>query len=140
IATRMGKPALVLIRSPEEAVLSTVIRYPHLSLRQVLRGYQRFYRPLLRVRDRVVVGRFEDAVGDLGKLIREVDARFGTSFEAFEASEENLASVRKELDQWDLNTFGPGEGLERGRARPSPRRELLKGDLRRDYQHPRLAR
>jgi hypothetical protein len=116
-----------------------VIRYPHLSLRQALRGYLRFYTPLLPVRDRVVVGRFQDVVVDFGRLIREVDDRFGVTFQGFEPSEENLALVRKELDQWDLNTFGPGEELERGRARPSERRELLKEDLRRAYQHPRLA-
>jgi hypothetical protein len=140
IAVRMGKPALILIRSPQEAVLSMVIRYPHLSIRQVLRGYVRFYLPLWRVRDRLVVGRFKDVVGDLGGVIREVDERFDVDFEPFIPSEENLASVREELDRWDLNTFGSGEDLERGRARPSPKRELMKEDLLRAYQHPRLSR
>jgi hypothetical protein len=140
IAARMRKPALVLLRDPEEAVLSTVIRYPHLSLRQALRGYRRFYAPLAPFRDRVVVGRFEDVVAHLGALIREINLRFGTNFREFEPTEANLSHAMEELDRWDLNTFGQNERLELGRARPSDQREQVKMELRERYRHPRLAK
>jgi hypothetical protein len=139
IAVRMGKPAVVLVREPEEAVLSMVIRYPHLSLRQALRGYRRFYEPLLPFRSQLVVGRFEEVVADLGGVIGRVNQRFGTAFQPFESTEQNVAGVLKELDRWDLNTFGEGEDLELGRARPTDRRERLKDQLRQRYAHPRLA-
>lgn len=139
-AARLGKPALVLLREPEEAVISMVIRYPHLSLRQVLRGYRRFYDPLMPYRDRVVVGRFEEVIADLGGLIRQINGRFGTGFREFEPAEANVSSVMEELDRWDLNTFGEGERMELGRARPNDRREHAKKELRERYRHPRLAR
>jgi hypothetical protein len=140
IAARMGTPALVLLREPEEAVLSMVIRYPHLSLRQALRGYRRFYAPLVPYRGRVVVGRFEDVVGDLGALIGEINRRFGTSFREFQPTEVNVSRAMEELDLWDLNTFGNSDRLELGRARPSDRREQVKMELRQRYRHPSLAK
>lgn len=140
IAVRMGKPAIVLVREPEEAVLSTVIRYPQVSLRQALRGYRRFYEPLVRSRHQLVVGRFEDIVADPGKVIEEVNRRFGTKFRPFHPTEESVAGVMEELDRWDRNTFGESEALELGRARPTDQRELVKAELRDRYRHARLAR
>jgi hypothetical protein len=139
-AARLRKPALILLREPEEAAVSMVIRYPHLSLGQALRGYRRFYAPLVPYRDRVVVGRFEDVTADLGGLIRQVNQRFGTSFREFEPTEVNVSRAMEELDRWDLNTFGDSDRLELGRARPSDRREQVKRRLREQYRHPRLAK
>jgi hypothetical protein len=138
-AVRLGTPAIVLIREPEQAVLSLVVRYPQLSLAQVLRGYRRFYEPLLPLRDRVVVGRFEDVTTDLGSVIREVNGRFGTAFAEFEATDDNVKKVLAELDQWDQNTFPEHEALELGRARPTDRREEAKAALLERYRDPRLA-
>lgn len=139
-AARLSKPALVLLREPEETIVSMVIRYPHLSLRQALRGYRRFYAPLAPYRDRVVVGRFEDVITDLGALIRQINRRFGTSFREFEHTEANVSRAMEELDRWDLNTFGENQRLELGRARPSDLREHVKRELRERYRDPRLAK
>jgi hypothetical protein len=142
-ASRHRTPALVLIRAPEEAVLSFVLRLPELTLRQALRSYVRFYRPLVRARiggAAFVVGRFEDVVGDLGAVIREVNGRFGTTFVPFDPSPEHVATVMAELDVWDEHTFGGRPMLEQGRARPSELRDRLKDDLRPAYRAPALTR
>src|SRR5262249_36177015 len=117
-AVRMRKPAIVLIREPEETVLSFVIRFPDLSLAQGLRTYARFYRPLLPLRSRFVTARFDDLVGDFGGIIRRVNQMFETSFVEFTHDSESVAKVQAEVDIWDLNTFGEGSRLEEGRARP----------------------
>jgi hypothetical protein len=141
-AARLGTPAIVLIREPEQAVLSMVVRYPHLSLGQLLRGYRRFYEPLLPLRHRVVVGRFEDVTSAFGSVIREVNRRFGTEFVEFETTDANLAKVTGELDRWDRGAFAGmgGETLELGRARPTDRREQVKVELRERYRGSGLAR
>lgn len=139
-AARRGIPALVLIREPEEAILSLVLRLPYMTPRQALRSYLRFYRPLQRVRDSFVLGRFQDVVDDLGSAIRQVNRRFGTDFVSFESTKANLERVMAELDQWDVNTFGEGPELEQGRARPSDRRAAFKDALRPAYRAPRLRR
>src|SRR5688572_8356268 len=65
-AARMGTPTMVLIRPPEESILSYVIRWPELTIDDALRGYVRFYAPLVPYRDRFVVGRFDEVSSDLG--------------------------------------------------------------------------
>lgn len=138
-AVRAGVPAIVLVREPEETVLSLVVRLPHLTLRQGMRGYARFYEPLIPVKDSVVVAPFETAVSDLGSVIRELNRRFGTSFVEFEHTEENEAKVRALIDEGDRRQFGPGEGFERAAGRPSELREGLKAALRQEYRSARLA-
>jgi hypothetical protein len=89
-ATRRGVPSLVTIREPEETVLSAVVREPYLTLGGVLAAYTRFYTGIQPVRDRIVVGRFDSIVHDLGSVVRALNERFGTSFDEFVHTQENV--------------------------------------------------
>jgi hypothetical protein len=140
-AAEMGTPTLVLIRQPEESVLSYVIRWPSLTIGQALRGYIRFYGPLVPYRDRFVVGRFEEVTTDLGGVIRRVNERFGTDFVPYECSEENEREVRAELDAWDANTHRrEGGAAELGRGRPTREKQARKAVLRDAYRAPSRTR
>jgi hypothetical protein len=140
-AVELGTPTLVLIRPPEESVLSYVIRWPSLTIGQALRGYVRFYAPLLPHRDRFVVGRFDEVTTDLGSVIRRVNERFGTGFVPYEPIEENERAVRAELDRWDANTHrAEGGHAELGRGRPTEEKEARKTALRATYRSSRYAR
>jgi hypothetical protein len=137
-AARMGTPTLVLIRPPEESVLSYVIRWPSLTIGQALRGYGRFYGPLVGYRDRFVVGRFEEVTSDLGAVVRRVNERFATDFVPYEPTAENERAVREELDRWDANTnLREGGPPDLGRGRPTEAKEARKAALRAVY-HSRL--
>jgi hypothetical protein len=139
-AVREGIPALVLVREPEDAVLSLIVRLPYLSAAQGLRAYVRFYEPLLRHRRDVVVGTFSEATGDVGGLIRRVNARFGTLFRPFAHTEEDERAVFALIDEGDHREFGQGDAFERAVGRPSPVRERMKEKRRAEYRSPRLAR
>ncbi len=89
-ATRRGVPAVVTIREPEETVLSAVVREPYLTIDGVLAAYTRFYAGIQPIRNLVVVGRFDSVAHDLGSVIRAVNERFGTSFDEFVHSDENV--------------------------------------------------
>jgi hypothetical protein len=140
LAVRRDIPAIALIRSPEEAVLSFVVRLPHLSLRQALRSYLRFYEPLLPVRRRLVVAALQEVSTDFGGVIRRVNELHGTAFGVFEASEPNVQRVLEAVDRSDRSAFGTGEVFERSRARPSPDRERMKDALRLEYGAASLVR
>jgi hypothetical protein len=94
-AARRGVPALVLIREPQGAILSQVVREPWVTVAGALIAYSRFYRCLLPYRDRFVIGEFEQVTNDFGAVIRRLNARFGTSFTEFVHTE---SSVREVLD------------------------------------------
>ena len=139
IAVRKRKPAIVLIREPEEAVLSLMVRLRYLRAGQVLRSYIGFYRGLLPHLRRFVVGPFADVVTDFGGIIRQVNQRFGTDFREFHPTEEHLRAVEEEVGRWDRGAFGSRDGVERGGASPNELRDRLKEELRPAYRHRRLA-
>lgn len=78
VAVRRRIPVLVLLREPRGAVLSLVSRWPHLSLRQGLRDYARYYRHVLTAAEGFVVGTFPQVTGDFGAVMTRVNQRYGT--------------------------------------------------------------
>ena len=133
-AVRRGLPTLVLAREPEEAVLEYVIRRPQLTAAQAVRGYVRFYRPLLPFLDRVVVGTFEQATTDLGAVIRRVNERFGTEFAPFDHSDDNVKRVFEAIDLDYSGAYASADEFETMVARPSVLRDEMKAGLRRRYR------
>jgi len=107
-AVRMGTPTIVLIRPPEESVLSYVTRWPELTIGHALRGYTRFYAPLVAHRDRFVIGRFDEVTTDLGMVMRRVNKRFGPA--------SRLSSrPRRTCEQSGMSSTG-GTRIRTGRA------------------------
>lgn len=166
-AAKMGIPVLSLIREPEETILSQLVREPGISLRGALVAYARFYSCLLPYRSRMVVGEFQEVTQNFGSVIRQLNDRFGTSFNEFEHSEANLRAcldLVKErptaIPEWStvLRRFESGligqSDLRRAQERfahrtqppgqrdvwlPSIERSQLKDRLREQWSHPHLT-
>ena len=138
-AARWGIPAIVLVRHPDDAVPSFLIRHPHLGVRQAMRGWLRFYVPLLGYLDRVVVAPFDRVTTDFGAVIRQVNDRFGTTFAPFEHTDENVARVWTSIDRDYRTRVGAGAEFDRIVARPSERRERLREEATAKYMDPKLA-
>jgi hypothetical protein len=131
---RLGIPALVLIREPEGAVVSSRIRHPSRTYTDLLRGFCAFYEPLVPHRGDLVVGTFDEVVGgELGAITRRLNARFGTAFAEFDPTEDNVARCLREIDEDWRTRRGDGDRLERVIPRPSSVREGLKAELRDRY-------
>ena len=94
-AARRGVPVLALIREPQGAILSQLVREPNVALADALIAYSRFYTCVLPYRSAMVVGEFEQVTHDFGGVVRLINARFGTSFSEFEHTEANLEEVRE---------------------------------------------
>ncbi len=138
-AIRAKLPALVLARDPEDAVLEFLIVRPTLSVKQALKGYVRFYEPLLAYRGGFVVGTFADVTTDFGAVIRRINERFGAQFREFRHTPENVQACFDAMDGYWRGRVGSGELLERVVGRPSPLREEMKDRLRVRYHAPELA-
>lgn len=134
-AIRLGVPALVLVRDPEGAVVSSMIRHPGRTCAGVLRGYLNFHEPLLAYRGDLVVGTFAEVVnGQVGPITRRVNDRFGTAFAEFEPSEQNVARCLRDIDEHWRQRRGGGDHLERIVPRPSATRDGMKGEIRERYR------
>ncbi|GGO93600.1 hypothetical protein GCM10011584_32680 [Nocardioides phosphati] len=97
-AVELGIPAVVVVRDPAEVLASALQYDPTASALQVLRGYQRYYRGVMPLRASVVVAPFTRVVSDFGSVIDECNARFGTSFNRYEATPEAEAAVRTTIE------------------------------------------
>lgn len=134
-AIRLAVPALVLIRRPEDVVVSNMIRHPRRTPDDVLRGFLRFYEPLGPHRGDLVVGTYDEVVGGgMASVIRRVNARFGTRLVEFEATPENVERCLREIDEDWRRRRGGGARLERIVPRPSELRDRLKADLRERFR------
>ena len=82
-----------------DAVVSHVIRNPDLGARAAMRGYLRFYEPLVRLRGAFVTATFDEVIGGFGAAIERLNARFGTTFVPFEHTPENVARIDREIER-----------------------------------------
>jgi hypothetical protein len=135
-AVRLNVPALVLIREPIDAVVSNLFRHPERGVDGLLRGYLRFYEPLLPHRTGFVVATFEEVIeGGFGSVTRRVNTRFGTDFVEFETTQENVQRCLRLIEQeWRAHRSQDEELLERTITRPSELRESLKDALRERFR------
>ncbi len=94
---RAGLPTLMVIREPRGAVLSQVVREPSVAIRDALVAYCRFHEVLRRYADGMAIGDFDTVTTDFGSIVRQVNARFGTTLTEFvhsrEAVEECFAFI-----------------------------------------------
>jgi hypothetical protein len=89
-AARRDVPALAVIREPQGAILSQLIREPDVALRDALVAYARFYEVLLRYRSKFVIADFEEVTKDFGAVIRRLNQKFGLALAEFEPSKQNV--------------------------------------------------
>jgi hypothetical protein len=133
-AERLCVPALVLIREPEEAVLSLVVRTRSLTPVVALRAWVGFYESLLPHRESFVVGTFHDVVSDFGAVTRRVNERFGRAFVEFRHTEANVARIMGEIEGHQRAVNPDGREHERLIPRPSEVRNQLKREMRPRYR------
>lgn len=126
-AARWQIPALVLLRKPEDAVRSFVVRNPR-SVDWALKHYVMFYETVAEYRDAYVLGRFEEVTSDYGEVIRRINARFGTEFYPFEHDEANVKQVFARVEEVEKLRY-KGTIDESMIPRPSPVRRGMKGGV-----------
>ena len=128
-AVRMGIPTIVLIRNPEEAIISYLIGEfdPGLTLEQSLREYISFYQSILSYREGFVIATFEQITTDFGYVIRRVNQKFKSSFNEFNHSQENVKKCFELIDSGYQNFFG--DLSEKVISRPAESRQVLREEL-----------
>jgi hypothetical protein len=129
---------VALIRAPRDAVLSYVIRRPHLTVTDALIEYADFYRTAWKARDAFVVGLFDVVTEDFGAVIDEVNARFGTSFRRYDATPEAAQEAIELVEEMNREESG-GVVVESQVGRPSEERARQRRELESLLDDPRLA-
>jgi hypothetical protein len=130
-AARRGIPALVVIRPPDDAVVSLLLRAPSWRADEAYAEYLRFYASILPYRERFVLAGFAEVVADFGAIVRRLNARFGTTFAEFAHTPENVQLCFDTVDDIArANGHARGAGFEMSVARPSASRDERKHAVR----------
>jgi hypothetical protein len=138
-ATKAGIPVLVVIRDPDEAVPEFALSKPNLSVRSVLRGYVRFYEPLVSLTSDFVIASFAQVTTGFGEVIARINQQFGTEFRSFQASDVNLRAAHEDVARDYLRRRGKGPAIL-GSVATASEGELntLRGRILNDYRQPEL--
>jgi hypothetical protein len=136
-AVRADIPTIVLVREPEETILSHMIRLPYCTARQAIKNYTRFCEGVEPYRRGFVVGEFRAVTSDFGSVIRDLNARFATSFAEFEHTDDNVRRCFALIEERNRERFGSVE--EHTVARPSSERAHEKERVRERFMAPALA-
>jgi hypothetical protein len=123
LAVGLRFPTLVVVRRPVDVVTSLLIAAPHVSVSSALREYIHHHRVLLPLRDRFVIGTFDQVVTDFGAVTERVNARFGTSFARFQPTDEHTDAVFAAIEENHRVLHG---GTENVVPRPSTARRAEK--------------
>lgn len=100
----LGKPVLVLIRLPKDAILGSVVyqsvqdgilpdKYWKSLIQLHACRYLKFYKALKGTHDKIVVASFKEVVDDFGAVIVEINQKFGTDFRKFNHTPENVSAI-----------------------------------------------
>jgi hypothetical protein len=139
VAVRRNLPTIVIIRDPEETVLSHIIRRPYITIKQALRAYRRFYACLLPYSHNFITALFETVIEDFGLVIRNVNQKFGTDFKEFINTESNVKKCFRAIQERHLSSFGVTQVLDEVVAYPSEERKKVKDELRSNFYAKSLA-
>jgi hypothetical protein len=141
-AAQLKVPTIILIREPSDAILSVVAKDQEVSISWALHSYIRFYSSVLPYLEKVVVAPFDTVTSDLASIIRDVNARYGTTFREFEPDGQELDSVQQVVER-----LGHQDSVQTGRdyrlsvGLPTEQRQQAKERRRIEYlaeRHERL--
>lgn len=127
---RLGKPVVVLLREPHEAIASHAARMRLHDLHREIERYRRFYRGVERYRARVVLAPFAVTTKRFGDVIRATNQKFGRSFVPF--PHDNTSAVAAIFDEMEREATSapPGSDLAWRVARPQPARQEASAEIR----------
>lgn len=122
-----GLPTLLVIREPEDALRSLLVRRAELTPEVALKAWVRFHHAVAEHRDQIVVGTFQQITTDFGAVTRLVNERFGSRFECFRHDAEHVEVVFREMDEANVRAYG---GLRQTHVpRPESGRERQKAEI-----------
>ncbi|MTT30903.1 hypothetical protein GMB86_02600 [Terrilactibacillus sp. BCM23-1] len=130
-------PVMLLIRRPEDAILSFAI-YANIPVERALDMYIDFYSTVKPHLSGCVVAPFETVTTDFGECIDLVNKKFNTGFMTFNHTKENTDRIFHIMDQQMEILETDHQLIEQKRPMPTQSRSKLKESLSSELHTPQL--
>lgn len=145
-AATANVPAIVLIRNPEEVVLSCTTRFYDISnkpeqeiaklIYHLISDYIYFYRRIIKYKKSYIVADFKELTSSYDSIIKKVNHKYGVNFTPFYCNEQNINQVFFTIDKKSIQI--QGHLNEKAVARPSAKRKANKKFLRPYFNRLRI--
>lgn len=137
IANKFQIPTLLVIRTPEEAIISFLIREPCISIEKAFKYWIDMHKILWKYKSNFVIGDFEEITTEFGKVIERINYKFNTNFNLFEHNQTNVNKCFDSMENYSKkhNQNQIDESLI---ARPSQKRKELKSQIKEQLNYPQL--
>jgi hypothetical protein len=123
---KLKVPILIVMRDPDGAILSQLMKAPFRDVRTAYKGYIDFYNCILPLLNKVVVATYDQVTTDFGALIEKLNDDYNTEFRLFEHTENNVQDVFPRLDDHVLKHHDVVRVDERKVAWPTRQKQNLK--------------
>lgn len=120
---RLSIPTVVLIRNPLAATVSLIVRDKNIAIRQALRDYVNFYKPILPIKDKIMVVGFEEIVNEIDSVIENILNRFNIKFTRLERLHVDEKMLRNMINEMDIADSGMARVSETGVSLPCEARK-----------------
>jgi hypothetical protein len=97
-------PSVMLIRNPNDAIVSYILREKSISALQAFRSYISFYKPMLPYASQLVIGEFNIVISDFDRIIDAINKKWQKKFKLLEMDrnkEVKIVEIVKDMDQKD---------------------------------------
>ncbi|MBE9100649.1 hypothetical protein [Vacuolonema iberomarrocanum] len=98
-AIHRNVPALVLIREPDQAIASLMVRHPAIQVASAFKWYLMFYQLLLEYRTKIVIATFNEVTNNLSRVIQRLNEKFQAQFSASTPCEQGLERIFWKIEQ-----------------------------------------
>ena len=144
-AVKIGIPAIALIRLPEDAILSYIVRFSSFAdeqqvielINNQLKKYIDFYQKILIYKQHLVIADFKTLTNSYESIIQQVNNKYNTSFKLFYCNEQNTKQVFEQMNQLSKQKFGHVN--ENAVSRPSINKEKAKKELAKYFKLTNLS-
>lgn len=134
LALQWNIPCIVLIREPESAVVSFIIRNG-ISIKTAFNDYINFYQCILDKIENVDIVTFEEITSDPGNILRRLHENHPTLFSRHEIQNIDQEVIFTEIEQISRHNFN--KISENEVARPSKSRSLFADKIKADIRNPK---
>jgi hypothetical protein len=128
-AVQRNIPIMVIIRNPEDAILSLYIRSPAVSMRTLCEDYWTYYTCVKSCLESVFLVDFSAVTSDFPRVLEQFNLRFGTAFDLPYPSESFTAQVQEKVLLMDQRDRGRSRSSHHSVGLPDERRAKQKETL-----------
>jgi hypothetical protein len=140
-AINMNIPTIVLIRKPDDAILSMIIsKQFKIDITSALKLYISFYQSIAKYKEYIVVAKFEEVTQKFDLTIRRVNQKFETNFKEFLYTSENIDNCHKLIYEFSLKRYSSNELMNARMSLPVNERYIVKKELFEKIMHSKQNR